>query len=292
MEGKILDYNLDTEEGLIRGIDEKRYEFSGKDIASQLSPKPGMEADFEINKDGRAVSIYITGGSRLGKSMPDLGSASGGAQKAGAYLVESLEDGVKNKLALGLCLIALISLFLPAVGFGPIGFSIMKHNLGPILLLLLLASAGILFTGASHKAIRITVGLYTAIWAYNLYALLKEVEYFISSFAVTSDGQGPGIAELMKLLDYGFYIWFLSSFLLFLIAMIGDFEGRGPSSAVLVAANDVPEAEEEEKEDGASGDDGDEDEEEGEGEEEGESFDDDSDDEEPELGEFDLPPIK
>ena len=58
MKGKILDYTVQTSEGIISGDDNKRYRFSNSEWKSTALPKIGALVDFEAN-DQEAQSIYV-----------------------------------------------------------------------------------------------------------------------------------------------------------------------------------------------------------------------------------------
>ncbi|GBR44907.1 TM2 domain-containing protein [Neokomagataea thailandica] len=59
MQGKVLDYNLMTAEGLISGEDGERYSFKGSDIRSQVQHiSAGAVVDFKKNDD-RAEEIFF-----------------------------------------------------------------------------------------------------------------------------------------------------------------------------------------------------------------------------------------
>lgn len=57
MNGVVLDWNENTNAGLIRGVDGARYKFGSNVWLSAKTPKTGVNVDFEI-KDGLAVDIY------------------------------------------------------------------------------------------------------------------------------------------------------------------------------------------------------------------------------------------
>lgn len=57
MNGVVLDWNENTNAGLIRGADGARYRFDRNVWFSAKTPKTGVNVDFEI-KDGLAVDIY------------------------------------------------------------------------------------------------------------------------------------------------------------------------------------------------------------------------------------------
>jgi phage shock protein PspC (stress-responsive transcriptional regulator) len=63
MKGKILDFSIAENQGLISGDDGSRYMFAGREWKSQSPPKPGSRVDFDV--DGRtAVAVYVDHPSR------------------------------------------------------------------------------------------------------------------------------------------------------------------------------------------------------------------------------------
>jgi uncharacterized membrane protein YhaH (DUF805 family) len=60
MQGKILDFSVQTNTGVITGQDNKRYQFSGAEWKEQQVPKRGLQVDFDIDPQGAAVAVYST----------------------------------------------------------------------------------------------------------------------------------------------------------------------------------------------------------------------------------------
>lgn len=58
MQGKILDFSVQTNSGIISGDDQQRYSFVGIEWKEQQLPKRGMSVDFDVNTDGHATAIY------------------------------------------------------------------------------------------------------------------------------------------------------------------------------------------------------------------------------------------
>ncbi|MCS4297509.1 MULTISPECIES: DUF805 domain-containing protein [Acinetobacter] len=59
MKGKILDFTIQTNMGIILGNDQIRYSFVGSEWKEQQTPIRGHEVDFEINAEGHATGIYL-----------------------------------------------------------------------------------------------------------------------------------------------------------------------------------------------------------------------------------------
>lgn len=67
MKGKILDFSIQTNSGVISGDDGERYNFSGADWKSDRHPTRGMSVDFATD-DYQAKEIYIAiDGATLGE---------------------------------------------------------------------------------------------------------------------------------------------------------------------------------------------------------------------------------
>ena len=67
MEGKILDYNSETKQGLIKSSDGNRYEFVAEEYRSQTEIKIGQNVDFQAEAD-KATAIYLLKGELAGIS--------------------------------------------------------------------------------------------------------------------------------------------------------------------------------------------------------------------------------
>ena len=59
MTGQVLDYSIQTNEGVISGDDHHRYRFAGADWPGATIPTRGTLVDFDIAEGNRAVSIYL-----------------------------------------------------------------------------------------------------------------------------------------------------------------------------------------------------------------------------------------
>ena len=95
MEGRILDYSIQTNSGVISGDDGSRYTFAGADWSDSANPTRGMRVDFQTEGDN-AVSIY--------RALGASGSGEGTD-------IANILGGEKNKLVAGL-----LGIFLGWVG--------------------------------------------------------------------------------------------------------------------------------------------------------------------------------
>lgn len=59
MKGTLLDFSIQTNEGIITGQDNNRYKFAGAEWKENMSPNRGQQVDFDVNESGQAVGIYL-----------------------------------------------------------------------------------------------------------------------------------------------------------------------------------------------------------------------------------------
>lgn len=79
MKGKILDFTIQTNTGIIIGDDQKRYNFAGSEWKEQQPPVQDNEVDFEVNTAGQAIGVYLKKVNLLSKnksSDPDSSQTS------------------------------------------------------------------------------------------------------------------------------------------------------------------------------------------------------------------------
>jgi hypothetical protein len=57
VKGTILDYSIQTSEGIISGDDNNRYKFAGSEWKVSDAPMRGQRVDFDV-LEGRATSVY------------------------------------------------------------------------------------------------------------------------------------------------------------------------------------------------------------------------------------------
>ncbi|MCU4413702.1 DUF805 domain-containing protein [Acinetobacter sp. WU_MDCI_Axc73] len=59
MKGKILDFSIQSNTGIISAEDGKRYTFVGTEWKEQAIPARGNNVDFEVNEQGQATGVYL-----------------------------------------------------------------------------------------------------------------------------------------------------------------------------------------------------------------------------------------
>jgi len=59
MKGKILDFTIQTNTGIILADNQQRYQFAGSEWKEQHAPVRGHQVDFEVNAEGQASAVYL-----------------------------------------------------------------------------------------------------------------------------------------------------------------------------------------------------------------------------------------
>ncbi|WP_151813863.1 DUF805 domain-containing protein [Acinetobacter ursingii] len=59
MKGKILDFSIQTNTGIISADDGKRYNFAGTEWKEHVMPARGNRVDFDVNEQGQATGVYL-----------------------------------------------------------------------------------------------------------------------------------------------------------------------------------------------------------------------------------------
>jgi hypothetical protein len=125
MEGKILDYNKSRGEGIIRGADTARYEFTANDFLSEAEIRSGHAVDFEI-EGNRAIKIYLVRNTLSNFTGAAQESISGVINKQN---IEQFSESAKNI----------------AKKSSPLTKNILELILNPIFLVVLAVPIGIFF---------------------------------------------------------------------------------------------------------------------------------------------------
>ena len=111
MNGRVLEYSVQTNSGAITGDDGNRYSFTGAEWKDQANPARGMRVDFDT--DGRsAIGVYCA----LGTSSTGVASRSKDKMAAGLLAVFVGELGI-HKFYLGYTKPAVIMLAITLGGF-------------------------------------------------------------------------------------------------------------------------------------------------------------------------------
>ena len=117
MQGQILDYSIQTSEGVISGEDGRRYTFAGSGWSDSTPPTRGMRVDFEVQGTD-AVGVYrALGGAGGGVDLSTMFSSSGAKSRvvAGVLAIVLGYLGV-HKFYLGNIVPGIIHLAVTGVG--------------------------------------------------------------------------------------------------------------------------------------------------------------------------------
>jgi cold shock CspA family protein len=161
MRGTIIDFNRTSGEGLIRGEDGNRYEYSAIEFKSDVAPRQGQEVDFEV-KDGRATAVYALATKGINIDVNDAAQRiSAFAKEVGVdttarKVLQNLKDGPKDRIGVGLAAAAVICLFLPFMHVPFLGsVSLIETGWGKLLFVVALAIAFLCYQGMDRKWVKV-----------------------------------------------------------------------------------------------------------------------------------------
>ena len=91
MKGQVLDFTVQSNSGVITTEEGKRYTFEGAEWKESQLPTRGMEVDFDVDGEGKAIGVYkaLHQKSSFAKGLSSSSSSSSG------------EKGSKNKVIAG-----------------------------------------------------------------------------------------------------------------------------------------------------------------------------------------------
>lgn len=133
MEGKVLGFNQEAKEGVIKSFDGERYNFSLDDWKSEEQPKQNLEVDFVVGENGRATDIYVTSKSILSadtlksanEKLSQVAGSFGSATEKISSFKEKIKENVSGKqklkinksktyniFALGLVVVIVVAIFI------------------------------------------------------------------------------------------------------------------------------------------------------------------------------------
>ncbi len=121
MQGQVLDYSIQTNEGIITTKDGQRYRFEGKEWKEATVPSRGMDVDFDVNENSCAVGVYRALKSSSNALSFGANSSSGpkGKNKIIAGLLALFLGGYGiHKFYLGLTVSGLVYLFCNLIFIG------------------------------------------------------------------------------------------------------------------------------------------------------------------------------
>ena len=86
LQGQVLDYSIQTNEGIITGDDGERYQFKGEEWRESAMPARGLRVDYGAS-DGWAMAIYAIGDTPLATPTINMATVPGQKSKAAAGLL-------------------------------------------------------------------------------------------------------------------------------------------------------------------------------------------------------------
>ncbi|PLX51295.1 MAG: hypothetical protein C0613_00690 [Desulfobulbaceae bacterium] len=102
MKGKILDYTVQTNQGVIAGDDGNRYKFVGSEWKASTLPTVGANVDFEVHGQD-AIGIYVIAGT-TGSGMSKRVTASLFAFFLGGFGIHKFYLGMTKPAVIMLCI--------------------------------------------------------------------------------------------------------------------------------------------------------------------------------------------
>lgn len=98
MKGKILDFSIQTNTGLISGEDSQRYTFSGSEWKEANPPVKGQEVDFAVDAQGLASGVYAALSQRTGgdSTLADIFSPPKGKSEQQYTPLDWYQKCIKN----------------------------------------------------------------------------------------------------------------------------------------------------------------------------------------------------
>ncbi|XGB38640.1 MAG: hypothetical protein LVT47_09875 [Cyanobacteria bacterium LVE1205-1] len=244
MEGKILDYNSQSQMGLIRGNDGNRYEFSAEEYRSQAEIRVGQTVDFEV--DGKkATGVYllkgnvatlagaateslsgITNSEAMSKLTQTAGSLVG--QENVDKVTRALQGGIQNLPGVVVSGVAVLTLFLPSVlqiFNTPTG--LISGGIGILSFLLLLGLGYLFYTGAKRTYTKILAGVTAGLMWMGLYGLLDPLRK-AEEVMETARSFGAPVSEpsFFDFAQFGFYAVVAATFALLFLAFVGSYKEK------------------------------------------------------------------
>lgn len=207
MQGKILDYSVQSSSGIISGNDGNRYTFENSQWKSDKSPSVNQIVDFEI-EGSNAIGIYLDSSSsnfntdELKEKMSDIKN-SDTVKNAQSNINNALKDGVQNKFGFIVSIITAIALFFPVIAIPFLGnVSLLDGGWGKISLAGLIVIAILFYYGAPKLFVKIGVGVVGGIILMQFYDLLSSLS------------SGSDMMNSFGLLRFGTYILIPMTFVL------------------------------------------------------------------------------
>lgn len=88
MKGQVLDYSVQSNEGIITSNEGQRYKFNGAEWKETSIPQRGVNVDFDISEEGKATEIYLALASK--NTNNSLGGGSTAPKTKTAYILLAL----------------------------------------------------------------------------------------------------------------------------------------------------------------------------------------------------------
>jgi hypothetical protein len=252
MEGKILDYNAEQQNGLIRGNDENRYEFNASEFRSQEPIRIGQTVDFKIDGEN-ALDIYLLKGNNLASAASETISGFANeenisklSQKAREIIRQSIQGDNHNPLGVDASALAIITLFLPLVKqINNSKNHLINDGIGIISLFLLLALGYLFYTGGKRVQTKVLTGIISGLLLSGIYDMFEpmrdiwkqeeaarrylktESGKFVGGLAQAIDpSYTPPNTGFFDVAKFGFFAVILAIIALLFLAFMGSYKEK------------------------------------------------------------------
>lgn len=219
MKGAVLDFNRSSGQGLIRGEDGTRYEFSAADFKSDGPARSGQDVDFEV-KDGRATAIYALSGKGMTIDVNEAAqritafAKESGVDATARKALDTLKKGPKDRIGVGLSVVAAVCLFLPFIQVPFLGsVSLIQTGWGKLLFVIALVLAVLCYQGMDRKWVKVAACSFAAVVLINVWAIVADLSH-ADSLTNAFMGGSRNRRSFLELLTFGFYATLISTALL------------------------------------------------------------------------------
>ncbi len=207
MKGNILNYDIQSSEGIISAEDGNRYTFTNSEWKDDKSPNSNQTVDFEVD-DKKAKDIYVIASDKVSINTDEIKEKfddfknSDNVQNAQAKVQTILNNGVQNKFGFIVSIVMAFTLFLPVIVIPFLGnICLLDGGWGKVTFLGLIVIAMLFYAGMKKQFVEIAIGIVS-------FLLLIQFYNLISSLV-----QGSNI-NLLKLLRIGTYVLVPMTFVL------------------------------------------------------------------------------
>ena|GEM_PF-921926 len=190
MEGRILHFDAQRDEGVIRGDDSRRYSFVANEWMLEGRPRVGLRVDFEVDGN-QATSLYPISPQAVSERLGIVAS-DWPATETGKRFTAAFSRGAHNVPAIWAVAAVFLSLFFPVMRIPFVAsYTLLDGATGKFIFLFLLILGGLFYVGIRAAYTKVLAGI-------TLGMLFLQYVNFFSMFRSADIGQ---------LTSYGVIAW-------------------------------------------------------------------------------------